>query len=215
MHRRLLLAAAAAAAVLAALPLAAASAATTDVLTTTKVGGPNVKVGDTLKASLKTGTKTTFFSPGTTTGVSCSKSTVTDKVTANPARPGTAAESLTAQTFATCTTNIAGATSVKSVKVLKLPYKVTISDSSGFPVTVSKLSTQLTLNTVIGVVTCTYGAVAIHGNASNTGSTQKFISQLFKLVSGSTACPSKGGFSATFGPYKDTSVTGSPAVFVN
>ena len=90
-------------------------------------------VGATLKAPLKAGTKATFYSPGTTTGVTCGKSSLTSKVTKNPAAPGTATESLTAQTFSSCTTNIAGSTSVKSVKVLNLPYATTVSDASGNP----------------------------------------------------------------------------------
>ena len=206
--------AAAATALLAALP-ATASAATHHVLTTKKVGGPNVAVGATLKASLKKGTKATFYSPGTTTGVTCGKSSLTSKVTKNPAAPGTATESLTAQTFSSCTTNITGANSVKSVKVLNLPYATTVSDASGNPVTVSKPSTRLSLNTVIGVVTCTYSAATIHGKASNTGNLITFKNQLFTLSSGSSACPASGDFSAKFGPVKDTSVSGSPAVFVN
>jgi hypothetical protein len=52
------IATAAATALLAALP-ATASAATHHVLTTNKVGGPNVAVGATLKAPLKAGTKAT------------------------------------------------------------------------------------------------------------------------------------------------------------
>lgn len=213
--RSILAAAAAAATVLAVVPLTAASAATSDVLTTTKVGGPNVTVGDTVTAGLKTGTKATFFSPGTTTGVTCTSAATTNKVTANPAKPGTAGESLTAQTFTKCTTNISGATSVKSVKALKLPYKATVSDASGFPVTVSTLSTQITLGTVIGNVTCTFKAATLKGKASNTGSTETFTNQKFTLSSGSSACPTAGNFSATFGPEKDTSMSGSPAVFVN
>lgn len=205
---------AAAAAMLAAFPMAAA-AATPHVLTTTKVGGPNVAVGATLKASLKSGTKATFYEPGTTTGVSCSKSSFTSKVTKNPAAPGTATESLTAQTLSSCTTNITGATSVKSVKVLKLPYATTVSDAAGNPVTVSKPSTKLTLNTVIGVVSCTYGAASIKGKASNAGNLITFKNQAFTLSSGSSACPASGDFSAMFGPVKDTSASGSPAVFVN
>jgi hypothetical protein len=42
-----------------------------------------------------------------------------------------------------------------------------------------------------------------------------FKNQVFTLSSGSAACPKKGRFSATFGPLKDTSVSGSLAVFVN
>lgn len=215
MYKRVFLTMATTAAMLAVLPIAAASAATPHVLTTGKVGGTAVAVGATLKAPLKTGTKATFVSPGTTTGVTCATASVTDKVTKNPLKPGTATESLTAQTFGSCTTNIPGATSVKSVTVLNLPYATTVSDATGFPITVSKTSTKLSLNTILGLVTCTYALATLHGNASNTGSLNSFKNQVFSLSSGPAACPAKGSFSASFGPLKDTSVTGSPNVFVN
>lgn len=212
MSKRLLLAITAATAMLAALPVMAASAATSDVLTTGKVGGPNVAVGAIVKAPLKTGTKATFVNGSTT--ISCSKASVTDKVTKNPAAKGTAVESLTAQTFSGCTVNVTGVT-VKSVKVLKLPYTTTISDASGDPITVSKLSTQITLNAAGSSFNCTYVAAKIKGNASNVGNVNSFKNQKFTLSSGPALCLSSGSFSATFGPLKDTSVSGSPAVFVN
>jgi len=219
MRKVVLLATAAVTAVLAVLPMTTASAATVDVLTISKVGGTNVAVGAILKANLKTGTKATFFSPGTRMGVSCKQATVTDKVTANPAKPGTAGESLTAQTFTKCTTNIAGATGVKSVKVLSLPYTTALSDAAGFPITVTKpggaLKTTIVVNSTLGAITCTYKDAKLSGSASNTGSVNAFTNQVFKLSSGSAACLAKGSFSATFGPLQDTSVTGNPAVFVN
>ncbi len=203
---------------LAVLPIAAASAAT-PVLTTGKVGGAAVKVGDIIKAPLKTGTKATFFSPGTTTGVSCSAALVTNKVVTNPAKPGTAVESLTAQTFSKCTTNIPGTTSVQSVKVQNLPYTSKISDATGFPVTVTKpggvLKTSISINSVLGLLTCVYKATKLSGKATNVGSADIFKNQTFTLLSGPAACPASGAFSATFGPKKDFSVTGTPLVFVN
>jgi hypothetical protein len=206
-------------AMLAVLPMAAASAATPHVLTIAKVGGLAVQTGQVIQAPLKAGTKATFFSPGTTTGVSCPKALVTNKVVTNPLKPGTAVESLTAQTFSGCTTNIPGTTSVKSVKVLNLPYKTTISDATGFPVTVTKpggvLKTSIAINSVLGLLTCTYRATKLSGKASNAGNVNIFKNQVFTLSSGSSACPAKGSFSATFGPLKDISLTGQPLVFVN
>lgn len=218
MPKRLLLVISAATALLAALPLTAASAGTIDVLTVSKVGGPNVKVGAVLKSGLKTGTKATFFSPGTTMGVICGKAAQTGKVTKNPPKPGTATGSLTAQSFSSCTSNVPGVTSVKSVTVLNLPYSVTVSDAAGFPVTVSKstkLSTKIVVNTVIGTIACTFSAAKIAGNASNTGNVVTFKNQVFTKSAGPSQCPAKGSFSATFGPVIDSSVTGSPHVFVN
>lgn len=204
---------------LAVLPIASASAAT-PVLTTGSVGGAAVKVGDIIKAPLKAGTKATFFSPGTTTGVSCATALVTNKVVTNPAKPGTATESLTAQTFGKCTTNIAAGATVQSVTVQKLPYKSAISDATGFPVTVTKPGGKLQTTIVIGVlgttITCIYQATKLSGKATNAGSADIFKNQTFTLSSGPPgACPASGAFSATFGPKKDFSVTGSPLVFVN
>ncbi len=206
---------------LAVLPMAAASAATPHVLTIAKVGGVAVQPGQIIQAPLKTGTKATFFSPGTTTGVSCAVAKVTNKVLTNPLKPGTATESLTAQTFSGCTTNIPGTTSVQSVKVLNLPYRSAISDTTGppFPVTVTKpgglLKTSISINSVLGLLTCTYTAAKLSGKATNVGNADTFKNQTFTLSSGSSACPAKGAFSATFGPKKDISVTGAPLVFVN
>lgn len=220
MHmRRSMVAAAAAAALLMALgtattALAAPAATAHDVLTISKVGGPNVKVHATLKANLKSKTAT-FTSPGGVV-VSCKKSTFTDKVTSNPRRPGTAHESLTAQTFSSCSiTGVTGATGIKSVTINKLPYKTTISDSKGFPVTVTSPRTTIVINSILGAVNCTFSASKITGKASNKGQTIAFSSQKFKLSSGSSLCPGTGSFSATYGPVRDFSVSKHPAVFVN
>ncbi len=221
MYKRVFLTMATATAMLAVLPMAAASAATPKVLTINKVGGVGVAIGAIIKAPLKAGTKATFFSPGTTTGISCTAALVTNKVTANPLKPGTALESLTAQTFTGCTTNIPGTTSVQSVKVLNLPYTSAISDTTGppFPVTVTKpggvLKTTIVVNSVLGTLTCSYRTVKLSGTAVNVGNADIFKNQRFTLVSGSSACPTAGNFSATFGPKRDFSVTGNPLVFVN
>lgn len=218
--KRLLLALAAATALLAAFPMASASAATThDVLTIDKVGGPNVAVGAILKGSLKAGTKATFFAPGTTIGITCSVVKITSKVTKNPAKPGTASEPLLSQSFSKCTTNIPGTTGVRSITVLGLPYTVTASDSKGFPLTVTKphgvLKTAVIINTVLGPVTCTYSAVKIVGHASNAGSLNAYKNQVFTKSAGPAACLASGSFSATFGPVVDSSVKGSPHIFIN
>jgi hypothetical protein len=217
--RKLLLPAAAAAALLAAAPMTAASAASHDVLTTGKVGGPNVKVGALLQASLKSNTTAKFLT-SKSSGVTCKKVTFTDKVISNPPQPGTAKESLTKQIFvsSSCSVKgIQGATSVKSVKVNKLPYRATISGKKGFPVTVSGTSTTITLNTTLGPLSCTYTANGriTKGNASNTTQTISFNGQKFTRSHSPLNCPKTGTFSATFGPVVDTSAKGHPHVFVN
>jgi hypothetical protein len=191
----------------------AAPAARHDVLTTHKVGGPNVKVGAKLIATLAKGSTAKFTSSNG--NVTCRRSNFSDKVTKNPARPGTAQLSLTHQSFAKCSTTFGGATGVKSVKLNKLPYKTSISDKSGNPVKVSNVRTTITLNTVVGTLTCAYRAKSVNGHASNKTQVISFSKQPFTLTSGPRACPKHGSFSASYGPVIDSSVSGHPHVFVN
>jgi hypothetical protein len=202
-----------------ALPAALAyAAAPVHVLTIKKVGGPAVKVGAVLKSGLAKG-KTAVFSLGAEK-LTCKSANFSAKVKINPAKPGTATESLTAETFAKCTVNVSGVV-VKSIKVINLPFKTTASDATGLPVTVSGTKTKpikITAKVAAGTtnVVCTYKATSVKGSASNTGSTVTFSKQKFTFVSGSSGlCPASANFSATFGPVKDTSVATSPAVFVN
>jgi hypothetical protein len=203
---------------IAALPLTAAAAATPHVLTTGKAGGTAVKVGAVLKARLVTGTKAKFVtSLGT---LSCKTSTFSAKVTTNPTKPGTAKESLTAQTFSKCTITIGGVT-IKSLTVKNLPYSGTVSDAAGDPVTVSERSTSkpleasVTLSFQGSTFTCSIKAKSIKGAASNTGNKVTFSKQKFVKASGPTICPSSATFSASYGPVTDSSVSGTPKVFVN
>jgi hypothetical protein len=214
--RRLILGAIGAAAAIVVMTPMAASAATTDVLTVTKVGGTNVAVGAKLSASLKSGTKA-VFSDGTAGSVSCATSTVAESVTANPAKPGTATLSVTGISLSKCTATISGiAVTVKKVTDYKPPFKGTVSDATGFPVTVTKPGFTVVASADGVTVTCTYTAASITGAASNTGSAVAFTDQAFKVVSGSNSlCPSGGDLTVTYAPVKDKSVTGSPKVFVN
>jgi hypothetical protein len=214
--RRLILGAIGAAAAVVVMTPMAASAATTHVLTITKVGGTNVAVGATLGASLKSGTDA-VFSDGSAGSVSCAKSTVTETVTGNPVAPGTAKLSITKQTLSSCTASISGITvTVKSVTDYKPPFKATVSDATGFPVTVTKPGFVVVASADGETVTCTYQAAKITGAASNTGSAVSFTDQAFAVVSGSSSlCPSGGDLTVTYAPVKDKSVTGNPKVFVN
>ena len=202
-----------------ALPAALAyAAAPVHVLTIKKVGGPAVRANAVLKSGLAKG-KTAVFSLGSEK-LTCKAASFSATVRANPVKPGSATESLTAQTFAKCTVNITGVV-VKSIKVLDLPFKVTVSDATGFPVKVSGTSKtmpiKITVKVALGTtrVACTYKASSIKGSASNTGNTVTFSKQKFTKAAGGTLCPASANFSATFGPVKDTSVTNSPHVFVN
>jgi hypothetical protein len=104
---------------------------------------------------------------------------------------------------------------VNSVTIQKSPYKTTISDSTGDPTAVFKVSTKLSLQATIGTIFCTYGTTAVKGKASNSGQVLIFTNQPFTKSTGPSVCPSKGNFSASFGPVIDTSISSHPHVFVN
>jgi hypothetical protein len=213
-------------ALVAALPAAASAATPVHVLTTGKVGGPAVAPKAVLKASLVTRTSVVF---ATSLGkLTCTKSTFTAKVVTNPvkgtaAKPATATESITAETFAGCTIKVTGfKVIIKSITVANLPYNATVSDAKGNPVKISGRSKAkpLLLSVVVQVgtgkpFTCGVKAASIAGAASNKGSTTAFVKQKFTKSSGGALCPASGTFSATYGPVRDTSVKGSPAIFVN
>jgi hypothetical protein len=192
----------------------AAPATSHDVLTTHKVGGPNVKVGAKLIASLAKGSKAKFTGSANKS-VTCKKSSFTEKVTKNPAKPSTAHLSLTSQRFGNCSTTFQGATGVKSVKLTKLPYLSTISDRPGNPVKVFGVSTTITLRTVVGTLSCSYKAKHVEGHAANKTQVISFSKQPFTLTSGPSVCPKHGSFSASYGPVTDSSIRSHPHVFVN
>ena len=209
----------AASAVVIASPMIPADAATGHVLTIGKAGGTAVKTGAVLKSGLAKGTSA-VFSLGTEK-LTCKAGALSAKVVTNPVKPGTATESLTAQSFSKCTINVSGVT-FKSLKALNLPYKVSVSDAAGDPVKVTGQSSSkpvaFTAVATAGTltVTCTYKASTVTGHASNTGNKISFSKQKFTFASGNTiACPKSANFTATLGPVTDSSVSGSPKVFVN
>ncbi|RGD57941.1 Tat pathway signal sequence domain protein [Kitasatospora xanthocidica] len=192
------------------------------VLTTGSPTGPAVAVGDVLTANLVSGTTANFNNSATgSTGVKCAASSFSATVTANPAAPGSAVERLDTQTFGSCTSNVIGVTGVKSVTVTSLPFTNTVSDAPGNPVKLTPgaagvMGTTVVLNTILGSISCNYqNSTGINGTTSNTGNTIGFAGQPFALVSGPSLCFSTGYFSATYGPVLDSSVAGSPALFVN
>lgn len=211
-------------AVLAAIPalaLIGATSASADgtVLTYGSAGGTAVSVGDVLSAPLASGTNATLYNSSTgTTGITCTSSQFTATVTDNPAAPGTASESATAQTFSGCTSNVFGVTGVKSITVNNLPFTTTVASDGTLTVTPpagSTVQTTVVLSTLLGSVTCVYQAPSLSGVSDNTANTIAFSNQAFTKSSGSGLCPSAGYFTATYGPVQDTSVSGSPAVFTN
>ena len=223
MRKSLLLAATAAAtAMLVLAPAASAlAAAKTDVLTTVKVGGPNVKVKDLLAAGLAKGASAVFK---TTLGtLTCTVSTFTAKVVTNPAKPGTATESITGQTFSKCKISVANVFITRS-SVGNLPYKASVSDAKGNPVKISGQSKAkpllLSITVKVGATgkpfTCSVKAASISGSYTNKGNATVFVKQKFVYAAGPKAfCPASGTFSAAYGPVRDLSVVHHPAVFVN
>jgi hypothetical protein len=191
------------------------------VLTTGALGGTAAAVGDVLSAGIKTGTTADFnTAAGGTTGVKCAESTLTATVTDNPVAPGTAGESATAHTFATCTANILGVTRVTSVTVNNLPFGTTV--NSDGTVTVSgteaaPIQTTLVLGTILGSVTCVFRATSgsITGTTSNADNSINFVEQEFSKSSGPITCPASGFFTASYAPVLDTTAEGSPAIFTN
>lgn len=222
MRKYLYLAMAAASATVLAAPIVAnaAPAATAHVLTIKKVGGTAVKPGAALKASLAKGASAVFTLTGLGS-IKCTQSSFTAVVVKNPTKPGTATESITAESIGKCTVSIAGV-KVSKIKSLNLPYNSTVSDKKGFPITVSgrKKTKPIELSataTLAGTpFTCAYKASKILGSGSNKGNTITITKQKFSVVSGSNpACPATSTFSAKYGPVRDTSLRGNPAVFVN
>lgn len=218
MRKYLYLAAIAASAAVVALPATSAYAAG-HVLTINKVGGAAVKVGAVLKSGLAKGTSAVFaLGPEKLT---CTSAVVKATVKTNPVKPGTATESLTAASISKCTVSGVSGVTFKNIKVKNLPYKVSVSDATGFPVKVSGQSKTKPMLVTVNVslsgmpFSCSYKAASISGHASNTGNKIAFSKQKLTKAGGSSLCPGTANFSATFGPVRDTSVTGSPKVFVN
>ncbi|MEU3337524.1 Tat pathway signal sequence domain protein [Streptomyces sp. NPDC002144] len=194
-----------------------ASAADTPVLTTGSTGGTAVAVGDVLSAPLASGTSATLYSSATgTSGVSCTSSTFTATVTDNPSAPGTATESVGAQTFdsSSCTSNVLGVTGVTSITVDNLPYTTTVASDGTLTVTPasgSTIQTTVKLKTLLGSISCVYQAPSLTGTTSNTDASINFTNQQFTKTSGSSLCFSSGYFTAKYAPVTDNGAT----VYVN
>jgi hypothetical protein len=220
MRTRPILAAAAAIAALSLAQAAPVAAADAPVLATGSAGGTPVAVGDVLTASLASGTKATLYSSITgTSGLSCSSSTFGATVTANPAAPGVATESVTHHTFdaAGCTSNVMGVLGVTSITVNNLPYTSTVASDGTVTITPaegSAIQTTVVLRTLLGSITCVYQAPSLVGRAANTDNSISFTNQQFTKSSGSSLCFTNGYFTAKYAPVTDTSQAGSP-VYVN
>jgi len=220
-RKYLYLAVAAASAAVLAAPIvadAAPAAAHSHVLTVKKVRGTAVKPGAILTANLARGSSAVFSLSGIV--ITCHQSSFTAKVIKNPTAPGKATESITNETIGKCTVNIPMA-KVGKTTISNRPYNSSVSDKKHFPVVVSgrtkskpiELSATASLNGQS--ISCTYKAASIMGSASNKGSTITIVKQKFTKAGGAMICPATATLTVTYGPVKDTSVRGKPAVFVN
>ncbi|WP_320065435.1 Tat pathway signal sequence domain protein [Micromonospora sp. RTGN7] len=198
----------------AAAPAAADPSLASNVLTTGSAGGTAVAVGDTLQANLQASSFATFYSSATgTSGVKCAASAFTAKVLTNPIKPGTATESLTGQTFGTCTTNVIGTLGVNSVVINNLPYSVSVT-SAGVVTLTGSIQSTVSLRTLLGNITCVYKASSITGAAANATTSIAFTNQPFTKSTGPGTCFGTAYFSATYSPVKDTT-QGGATVYVN
>jgi len=200
-----------------ALPAVPADAAGTPVLTIAGTGAA-AGVGDSLSANLVSGTLATMYNPGTTTGVKCTASTIGGSVSSNPLATGSATASgpVGTLTFSGCTSNVVGVSGVNSLTMSNLPYTLSISDSAGFPVTLSgSIQAVVNLKTLAGNALCTYSSTggALNGNATNSPAQITMANQSFTKLTGPSICFAAISFSAAYGPVTDTTLGGT--VFVN
>ncbi len=192
-----------------------------NVLTYPTVAGTAVSVGDVIQASLRSGTNATFYSSSSgTTGIKCAASSFSAKVLTNPTAPGTATESLTAQSFSSCTTNVFGTTGVQSITVNNLPYTTSVTSAGVVTIAgtaAAPIQSTVVLNSLLGAITCVYrtSTNTLTGMASNGTNSISFTNQVLTKFSGPSLCFGTAYFTASYSPVKDTSKTGSPAVYVN
>ncbi|MEU7841809.1 Tat pathway signal sequence domain protein [Micromonospora sp. NPDC049114] len=191
-----------------------------NVLTYPTAGGTAVAVNDVIQASLKAGTNATFYnSTSGTTGIKCAASSFSAKVLTNPTAPGTATESLTAQTFGTCTTNVLGTTGVQSIALNNLPYATSVTSAGVVKIsgtTAAPVQSTVVLNSLLGAITCVYrtSTNSLTGTAANATNSITFTNQPFTKFSGPSLCFGTAYFSATYSPVRD-STKGNAAVYVN
>lgn len=191
-----------------------------NVLTYPTPGGTAVAVNDVIQASLRTGTNATFYSSATgTTGVKCAVSSFSAKVLSNPAAPGTATESLTAQSFTNCTTNVVGTTGVQSVTVQNLPYATSVTSAGVVKISgtaTAPIQSTVVLNSLLGPITCVYrtGTNSLTGTATNADNSITFTNQTLTKFSGPSLCFGTAYFSAAYSPVRDATKGNTP-VYVN
>ncbi|MFD8478665.1 Tat pathway signal sequence domain protein [Kitasatospora sp. NPDC059673] len=179
-----------------------------------------VNVNDPLSADLVAGTVATMFNPGTTTGVTCTASHIGGTVGSNPivgpTTPGTASGLVNVLTFSGCTSNVPGVISVTSLTMNNLPYTLAISDTAGYPVSLTPsagnvIQATAVLKTLAGTATCVLKANVLNGNATNVPPQINLVKQLLTKSSGPGICFPSIEFTASYGPVTD----GGATVLVN
>ncbi|HSR23435.1 MAG TPA: hypothetical protein VLW53_07780 [Candidatus Eisenbacteria bacterium] len=212
---------------LAILPLSAFAAAA--VLTVSSTSGPAVANGDTLTGTLS-GNATFTNKANSSQFVTCTSSTIAAIGGDNPVPQGIAKETVTGQTFGSCTiTGVPGATGVNSVNTnatTGCPWNASIDDhTSPATVTISPstvggcpTSIQATVNvqTIFGPINCVYqphgGTIPATAKlASSEGI--RFTNAQWDKVSGPGTCFTNALFSALY-PFVDAT-QGNGAVFAN
>jgi hypothetical protein len=209
-----------------------AAAAHKPVLTLSKVGGKAVKKGAKVTAGLAKGTKlVATIGSGTSAGsATCSKSSITAKVTANPNSKGKATLSLTGDSISNCTISVPNFTGLTvTMKAVNLPAGVTVSPAKGggnVTISESKSSKPIGIDALVntgslgaGTLTCVFTAKSISAKVSNKTNTVKVSGAkltLNKKLSGASAslCGVVGGtaqLSVSYGPLK----SGGKKVFVS
>lgn len=200
-----------AAALLAAVMTGSAAWATADVLTVGSVGGPNVAVGDTLKAS----GPASLCSTSGSACIKCPTTTFSGTVSTNPPAPGTATGTVDSMAVSSgCTTSISGCT-LMGIGLANLPLawsvnsngSVTIAPGSSGPIQV-----KFMLACSGFTFTCAYHVHDSSGDLSGmwSGSTVTFTNVQFDKISGPNPCFATGLFNA-----KLAVTDGGQPVFVN
>ena len=205
---------------------APAAAAPVNVLTygAPGPGGPNVPPGHVLTGNLQAGTQATFLTaPGGPVGTRCSVSNIGVQVLGNPVAPGVATTRLSALGFGGCVSTIPGST-VLSVTENNLPNNnVLFNDAAGFPVQFVPAGAPVQLTIVESVpgavLNCVWQPVGsiYQGNFANPGNRLIVANQRIQLVGG-PAGPCGGPLqfmSFTYQPVVESSIPGTPPVFVN
>lgn len=170
------------------------------VLHTASAAGALVKVGDQLGVS--------FVPP------ECKSGSTAATVKSNPAAPGTASLSMTSMTFSNCAVSINGGPVGITLTANNLPYSLTISDVEGDAVVIGPVNLTLKVPS-LGGLSCTYAATGLSGHYVNAANGVVLNPGQNLTKTSGTLCPGTfaiGG--ATLAPVTDTSVTGSPKVFV-